>query len=303
MTKFRKGLSEKFVAALNTEYDQGNWWRSIMSDRDLYLGIRDDSLNVYYKGNSLLRLRLAGEVLQAEVHYKYLLHPEAKPTYIEFTGGRRAGRLGDDLFLNALDPAFLKLASTWYAREEKQAVHEILRSNPNIVDVEIALAGGREGSDRQSAKRIDFAAIQPRDNGLQLVFFEAKHFANLELRASGEAIPSVIRQIRGYEKLLSDHQADIEKTYRIVCENLCKLHGVREEVKALAERVVSGTPFSVNLLPRLVIFGFDDDQKNGKVWSVHRAKLEDGTNGLGAGRVLLRGSAKGFCKGIGYPSA
>ncbi len=299
MARFRKGLSDKFIARLNKEYDQGGWWKRIVSDRDLYLGIRDKSLNLYYKGNSVLRLRLAGEALKAEVHYKYLLHPEAKPTYIEFTDGRRTGTLGDELFLGELDPAFLKRASTWYALEEKQEVHEILRSNQNIVDVEIALAGTLEGSERQSAKRIDFAALQQRDNGLQLVFFEAKDFANLDLRARGAATPRVVQQIKRYEGLLRDHQTDIEKAYRVVCENLCDLDGVRKEVKSLAGRVVSGTPFSVNLFPRLVIFGFDDDQKNGKVWRDHRAKLEDSTRGLGADRVLLRGTAKDFWGGGG----
>jgi hypothetical protein len=51
----------------------------------------------------------------------------------------------------------------------------------------------------------------------------------------------------------------------------------------------------VSTRPRLVIFGFDEDQERGLVWKVHREKLR---NALGEDRVLLRGNPAGFTRGI-----
>ena len=42
------------------------------SDPSLFIAIRDGYLNVYYSGNSLLKLSLDGERLAGEIHYKYL---------------------------------------------------------------------------------------------------------------------------------------------------------------------------------------------------------------------------------------
>src|SRR3954462_8805223 len=46
--------------------------------------------------------------------------------------------------------------------------------------------------------------------------------------------------------------------------------------------------------PRLVLFGFDDDQKKGAVWTKHLDKL---VGELGSDRVLVRGNATGFTMG------
>ena len=54
------------------------------------------------------------------------------------------------------------------------------------------------------------------------------------------------------------------------------------------------TPLKVNVEPRLVVFGFDADQSDGKNWRTHRDKLRDQ---LGD-RVIFRGSPKGFTRGI-----
>ncbi len=50
----------------------------------------------------------------------------------------------------------------------------------------------------------------------------------------------------------------------------------------------------VDETPRLIVFGFDEDQKNGKNWKPHREKLRDAIGN----RLLLRGSSKEFRKGI-----
>jgi hypothetical protein len=296
MSKFARGLSDAIVQALNRAYDQGTWWRRIVGDPDLYLGIRKDYLNIYHKGNSLLKLTLRDKKLLAEVHYKYLLKPRARPEYIRFENGVRMDQLDEAFFFRDLDPDLLKQAAAPYVGEEKKGVHDIVRSNPNIVDVEIALAGEKKEAARNSAKRIDFATLQAKDGVVELIFFEAKHFTNKELRVGGEAVPPVVDQIRGYEQLLvnTEHREAIERAYRRVCANLVQLKGVREPLRCVAETVCDGAALTVNPLPRLVVFGFDEDQKSGDYWARHREKL----TALGEDRILTRGNPIGFRKGI-----
>src|SRR4051794_13606287 len=51
VSDFRHGLSDRTVAALNRFYDApGSWWRALADDPGLVVAIRDEYLNVYYKG-------------------------------------------------------------------------------------------------------------------------------------------------------------------------------------------------------------------------------------------------------------
>jgi hypothetical protein len=62
--------------------------------------------------------------------------------------------------------------------------------------------------------------------------------------------------------------------------------------------VASGeAPLHVSEFVRLVVFGFDSDQRVGKVWSGHRKKLEGALDK----RLLLKGDPQGFTRGISTP--
>ena len=75
MAKFRRGLNDEFIKLLNEAYDKGSWWRDILNDHDLHIGIRNEYLNVYYQGNSLVLIKQGHGGLLGQTHYKYLLHP------------------------------------------------------------------------------------------------------------------------------------------------------------------------------------------------------------------------------------
>ena len=130
------------------------------------------------------------------------------------------------------------------------------------------------------------------------MFFEAKHFSNGALRASGDAVPKVIGQIERYKNLLENNCGAISDSYRRVCGNLFDLRGLAErhpERHEILKGIADGlTPLTVNDTPRLVVFGFDEDQRTGKYGTLLRNKLKDK---LGY-RVLFRGNSKGFTRGI-----
>lgn len=279
MARFRRGLSTNFIKRLNQEYEAGGWWKAIADDPQLFIAIRDEYVNVYWKGNSLLRLKLEGDALLGEVHYKYLLKPDMENPYLPIRGGSlKLGNPADFFCSNFSDLASLKRAADAYAGEEKSGVHKIVKSNPNIIDVEVAFGTSNEQSGARVAQRIDFAALRKIDRGWEVVFYEAKAFSNPELRARGDDVP-VLRQMEGYRQFLHEAQVDVTESYRTVIGNLLSLHGVcrrlgpmQDELRSIAEGTCN---FRICNAVRLVVFGYDGDQDNGLVWAGHRQKLHD----------------------------
>ena len=297
MSSFSRGLDDAFVYALNEEYQKGGWWQRFVDDEDIFIAIRKNSVNAYYRGCSLLKLDWKAGAIVGEVHYKYLLRPSLSKPYLNIKDGEV--HLPDDakqLFTNSVDNIDdLKKAAQPYAGEEKTGVHNILRSNHNILDVEIAF--GNDEAD-PSVPRLDFAAITESGDGANIVFFEAKRFDNKELRARGDANPKVVRQIETYSRRLIKNHDQVRVSYRQVCRNLRSLHGMRNrnsQRHAMIEGIADG---SRDLLPDndpvLIVFGFDADQRDGESWKPHREKLKEK---LGR-RVFFKGDSKQFVRGI-----
>ena len=205
----------------------------------------------------------------------------------------------EELFTQSLaEIDALKKAAGPYAGAEKAGVHDVVLSNWNVVDIEIAFATDSNDETASSVPRLDFAALRRRNQHVEIVFFEAKDFTNPELRRRGDANPEVIDQIETYSKLLRDRHHEIVDSYRRVSGNLLRLRGLdkrhaerHEMLKGIAD---GSTPLKANVAPRLVVFGFDADQRDGKNWRPHRDKLR---SQLGD-RVIFRGSPKGFTRGI-----
>ena len=297
MSTFNRGLSETFVGALNEEYERGGWWRQIMDDRDIFIAIREDSVNAYYRGCSLLKLNWKGGTIVGETHYKYLLRPNLKNPYVKILNGKpNLEAIKGSLFLNSLgDTADLKKAAEPYAGDEKKGVHNIISANSNILDVEIAFGiGGTDESD-PSAPRIDIAAIQLLDQSAKVVFFEAKHFRNDELRANNIEKIEVVKQIENYSVLIKSNSNAIVESYLRVCRNLVRVRGLEERSESLRDIASGSRKLFLDEMPVLVVFGFDADQRDGKNWKFHRDRL---CEKLGKERVILKGRSKKLVRGI-----
>lgn len=229
MDRFDRGLDEAFVQELNKQYDQDDGWRGFVDDSDLYLAIRGGYINIYYRGCSLLKWE-AGHP-GWKIHYKYLVRPNVKDPYVKVEGGRPTFLENERRYFiqDVRDRKALKKAVVPFADDEKTGVHDIIHANNNILDVEMTL-----GEDR-----VDLVALQDRGHRIDLVFFEAKHFANSELRAKGQ--PRVVNQVRRYASMLRANRQAIAKSYRKVCENLVNLREMPErhpERHAVLTRVV-----------------------------------------------------------------
>ena len=286
---FKRGLNAEFVDYLNELYSAGGWWRNLVDDQELFLAIRDDSINFYFRGCSILKLDwLHGKKeIAGQIHYKYLLKPSIKGSpYIKVLKSRvNLPADLESLFLDGLDNFLdrrddveeLKRAVKRYADAEKSGVHNVVMSgkNPNVLDLEIAISIGK------AASRVDLAALH-EDTGqpgiVKLVFYEAKHFKNQELRSSTDRIP-VVKQMKGYSKLINQNYSALLQSYRQVCCNLFKLEGVGQQKdqrhRILQDLATGSKKLRIDDQPRLIVFGFDEDQSKGTNWKGHACKLKN----------------------------
>jgi len=295
---FNRGISDEFVRALR------HWphWGRIVEDGQLFIAVRDKSINIYFQGCSLLKVSYRKEELVLETHYKYLIRPDRKKPYIRWDGDNSLVEgLADKILMDKFDVESLKKSSRWYAAPEKAGLHRILMSNSNIVDVEVALShesadeeGGANplATGKRVVDRIDFAAIQKSGDRPCVVFFEAKRFDNSELRSQLHK-PPVIEQTERYKDFIEKHLPDFKKSYGRVCSNLVGL-GLNRIDPIVPE--VARKPEQLEIVPdvRLVVYDFDQDQNDGKVWKEHKAILQNHFRD----RLLLKGSPTEFTTGI-----
>ena len=301
MSVFNRGLDDAFVAAFNKEYDKGGWLNALVDDEEIFVAIRENYVSFYYRGCSLLQLVLQAGTMIGKIHYKYLLRPDSDNPYIKVVDGQPdlPSNTKSWLISDFDDIGVLKRAAKPHVVDEKVGVHDIICANPNIIDVEIAFGTGQTDEAGPQTQSIDFAAMQESNTDARLVFFEAKRFGNhAELRKSDDDVPKVVRQIERYSRELKQNHDAVIASYRHVCGNMIALRGVAKQYEActtMLERIADGSgKLSVDVKPKLAVFGFDADQEDGTRWRPHHDKLRK----LLDGRVLLCGNSKNFKRGI-----
>lgn len=300
MGEFKRGLSNKFMVALAKLAQKSGWWQDVLADASLIIGIRDEELDVYWNGQSLFHAEFDGKRVNVNTHIKYLLDPDRsdRPALNE-DGTFQVVRTP---MLESYAPGTLsklKRAADLFSVMEKQGVHAIAQANENIIDVEIMLDATGLGLDiKRKHPRIDIAAFEQRSDGVELVFWEAKLFANKELRALEPSLPKVVGQIEEYKLVLGERKKEVLDSYQLVANNLvgiAKMNGSVRQVGPAIRAVASGVEelrMSIPANVGLVIFGFDDDQKTeGGIGHKHFEKL---IGKLGARSVRACGKADGL---------
>jgi len=302
---FERGLNDEFLGALETlANESGSWWSDVLADKGLLIAIRNGYLNIYWRGQSLFNVRMKGSQVVASTHPKYLIDPSLSKL-VQFDGREfEVAKLIESGFVRTYEGPDtlrkLKRAANVYAGVEKIGVHAIATADPSIVDVEIAMstsgmdpASMKEG-DAGQIPRIDLASMQSGVEGPELVFWEAKHFSNAELRAEGEMTPQVIGQIAKYETTLAHHRDAVVASYTRVAHDLQRIADMSRGVRTVAPVISAVASRAARLRVRndhavgLVVFGFSAADKTDPSWKAHRGKLEAGL----AGRFEAAGDPK-----------
>jgi hypothetical protein len=302
---FDRAMAPAFIEKLKAEYqaDTGDWWRDILRDKSVVIASRGTSLDVYWFGARLFHVIFTNGALSISTHEKYLLDPALKDQI-----SMRNGRFGVEAlrtrgfietYAQGRTLEALKKAAGPYMGAEKRGCHEIAVHNSSVIDCEIGFPRPRDPAGNlapESPGRADIACLEEHGQDARLVFWEAKIFANKELR-SDNGQPKVCDQIARYRRYLQEHQGPILESYTKVAKNLVALRDmgwVREqsslvqEVAAGTRRLVMGETPKVGLL----VFGFDAAQRDGKDWSKHRKVLCDRLGG--ASNFMAVGSPKGL---------
>lgn len=301
--KFGRTLTRDFVDALNGLYNVAgrSWWKGLVEDEEIFIAVRGNSLNAYFQGCSIAQITFEKGEVCASTHYKYLLRSIDKP-YIRAAAGKFVypsewNNLGS-IFVRDLSEisALQKAAKIYSRRSEREFVAKAVTRIGNVLDVEVAFSVPPQGDDDSpTTPRIDFAAVQPTSNGLELVMYETKLFENAELRSRGEQVP-VLGQIAQYEEVISDHNETIRQSYLELARIIVALNGLSTPRKRWAQAILDNERgFSLSKKPVLVIGKFSKDQKFGKDWKPHKAKLE---RQLTASRIILASDEKRLAEQI-----
>lgn len=288
-----RGLSEDFLAALRAlaeDEREPNWWRDVLADPRLLVAVRREGLDVHYRGGSLSQVGCEGGRIVANTHVKYLMRQEQVRIPLD-ADGMFSKDPGPALWERYQGPETLEAtiaAAKAYAGEEKAGVHDPVRRAPPVVDVEIALASPAETGEATSAarNRIDVASPNETEGGrLALVFHEAKRFANGDPRAKGGGEPKVLGQMRDYEGAIAARAAILPGEYARVAKALVAIDAMRRPLlearnekpaplDPMIPRAAEGEPIAVDPKPRLVVFGFDEAQRDDEGWQDHLDKLK-----------------------------
>ena len=281
-----------FIDALNDlRKDPNSFWSKMVLDKELLIAIRKERIHVYFQGNRLCELTYDknGNVV-GETMYKFLLNPALLQKNFTFINGKCISPTPPNLLTTSYtDLQLIKNAMSVYYGEEKNGVHEISISVPNVLDVEITFEKDPIlPKTRKSTDRVDFLRLEKQDGQLKLVFYEAKLFTNKEIRKPKGVQPPVINQLDDYIKALTKHGPDILDSYTLVCKNKQDLGLLKS--KDLANLISSKSSFSIDNIPRLVIFGFDEDQRTGKIHTEHLENLRLYTKCP----IIAKGAPKSF---------
>ena len=237
---FDHALGPAFIAKLAVEAEMQGWWSDVLRDPKLLIALRGSYLNVYWRGQSLFcaswqkpddeaAASCVKSGVKATTHEKYLVDPELASQVSLTDRVFDIASLADKGFIRCyegpLTLAKMKKAAGLFSGFEKTGCHEIAVRNSAVIDVEIAFPAKvslDDGRKDKQAPRIDLVTLKSYADEARLVFWEAKHYSNKELRAESRP-PAVLRQVKIYKKYLSENRKAIEHSHQKVAENLVSI--------------------------------------------------------------------------------
>lgn len=188
-------LNEKHLIYEKLNSENLAWWKFVKDNIKLgtfYVDIRkDNTLNVYYNGGSLIKISLSEGKLKCMIHEFYLSQFGSK--YI---------RIDPNDIVYDVDKLKSRI-DLRYSNSSENGIKAKLICNPNstFIDSEFAY----------SSTRIDMTKIE---NG-EIVFVELKLIQDRRLLTNeyehGE--PEILKQIKEYNKFISTYKQEIMKYY------------------------------------------------------------------------------------------
>jgi len=233
------------------------WTKKLKTDcenRDVFLAIRPGYISFYHKGGGLFRFDEKG--FQTHVSYSVVLDKtDLKKTYIS------ENYLTNVEIIKTFNEGYdsiKKNCKRFSENTEAEGVsgtyhkfpYNLKEGNVVVLDIEVAFIDTSEEERRQN--RIDILLFNKETKELR--FIEAKLFGNDEIRSKYPP-PPIIEQLERYRKMIDEQRKDILPAYQEYTNTLNKIFSGL----SLPE------PQKINDSVGLLIFGFDQDQKDGKL--------------------------------------
>lgn len=239
MSVFKRGIeNQNFINELNNS----SYFQKMVDDKDLFIAIRNEYINVYYYGQNISKITFSKRQnkIKWEVHKKYI--------------GKKNERGYEVIPDNYLENV-TKLKENicrFIGKEKRQVKKHILNDSTRcIIDVEVGF-----GIERAY---IDYVAIEKTsEDEKMLVFYEAKHFDNSEIRATTE--PKVFAQMKKYEEVLDINRSEILSSYKTIFKNIYDL-GLSSNDNFAQMTSETSDDIKINTKPRLIIFEVDQQRK------------------------------------------
>jgi len=237
------------------------WDKQIKDDckkQKVFFTIRDNRVDLYHKGGKLFGF----EKNEFKTHIKYaaVIEKDKKDYISELDLSNPKYLLATDF---GKDYKRIKENCANYSGVEASGVSRLYHkysylSNSNIVvlDIEVSF---QSQSNNKKQDRIDILLYNKISKTLQ--FVEAKHYSNKEIRSFSKA--DVIGQIKRYNKQITSNKKNIISEYGNYIEIINNIFDKKlPKPEIVCDEVT------------LLIFGFDNDQKNGNLKKIINPKLQ-----------------------------
>ena len=257
-------------SALATLFDRWSLPGTDAGSHGLRIGIRNDYLNLYVKGQSVAVLSIVRDEPRLELHEKYHAAACKGSTDARDFGQKYRKISGEEIAASdaKVVDSWIRTAET-YAGEEKRFVDELVTVTPGTLDLEMALPADKRADGKEStAPRVDLVVAQ----GTAIAFWEAKCATNGELRSNSpyqeskdgayEKGPHVLWQLRRYQRWVGcgTRSARVRDAYVSTAKHLLDLAqlfdkrgAAIDEWRRLAD---AGETAKVILPPGIVVAGY-----------------------------------------------
>ncbi len=241
--RLEKIIEDKLIAS-------SLWSNKIEHDcknQKVFFAIRDNRIDLYHNGGKLFAYDSNGY----KTHLKYASAITANDKDYLTESELSAYRLASDFLSNYHR---IKENCSNYSGIEVSGVSDLYHkhsylsnSNVLVLDIEISFESLNE---KNNQDRIDILLYNKDSKTLQ--FVEAKHFSNKEIWS--KTTPKVISQIKRYESQIAKRKPEILLEYTKYVKIVNAIFAI-----SLPE------PTDIKDKVTLLIFGFDNDQKNGRL--------------------------------------
>jgi len=271
---FIRSLDHKIADVLNRlSSEEGTWWKTLIQAPKVFIAVRKNELNAYCGGASLGRISWRKGALSFRVHVEYLVFADhgRKDMYFDFLQESQSPRSVTVTSADGYVRHFsaVKALARELASKERAGVNDIAARHKCVLDIEAAFNTLREPKDSGLAPepvggRVDLVAA---DQEGQLVFTEAKLFANDELRL--DPIPPVCTQLISYHRWLKDCGQDIQEAYTHMIDTCCLEGKFFQRWNGLR-----GKKLTVDPIPRLLIFDYDEARDAAELEQIKKRIVE-----------------------------